>query len=900
MGTRMKHFGRKRAVFWLETPKMSTSYSYPEAVAAIVYHIFAFGLILATGLSMVTDFWPGIVPDGRGVLLLAAELLLCGVVYDLILGRFRFPVRLAFTFPGCLAVSYVAVRFYRADPLPLEDGFLEIGTQFLEVFNRYYKTNLLLEVGRQDCVPLSLTFFLLLLVFVLWNLSFLVKTKKIWLIFPFSVWMLELCIGIAPSWKSQVLFCLSFWMVLQEIGQIGKIGRSVDASETLRRRRKRSDLLQSAVSLLLLLLIILLTSVVGNRPAEMLMAKSPTVKEYQGKFEKELVQRAKSLVSPGAMMGSDNVNNKSPEYAHTEVLTITADNPVMSNLYLKQFHGAYYFNGNWNKEDAVFLAACEEQGLEPEKIQRLLSDRAGCLKLDAKERVTYLIDYRPGLERGLLAPYFVRTEGVSGRDISGDFLLKKNMFAGKSIVTGLNTNDLRGRFEEWSLALSDSREEKELWEWYDSFVRERYLDVPDTVPMVGQMAAQIGSLSEGGDFLPDNQERLVLADKVCRELSSFSYSLELNEELDGMDAVAYFLTESRKGYCVHFASAGTLILRKLGVPARYATGYVVKRDRFVREGSEYLATVLDSDRHAWVEIYLDRLGWIPIEMTPGYETLGDGTEPGSQDLTLSDLEDREQETKPEPEPESMTEPETEPESMAEPEPETNPENPTKTQTEAENGAQTGAENESQTEAENGSQTGAENESRIGRENGAQAGAENESRTGRENGAQTEAENGMIGKIRVILKRTITAVVLGSGLVLTIISVIGLSKVCIGAYHGILQYEYEKKRYRRLVRKINLRLYKRLLRRGKLLMVHPRDAEYEEALKKNFKRISGEDWDEYMRIVKKVAFSGERIVEKEATFCFNIYKKLSMEKGSVGKDSYGKEFPWKKKDSQVRK
>ena len=30
------------------------------------------------------------------------------------------------------------------------------------------------------------------------------------------------------------------------------------------------------------------------------------------------------------------------------------------------------------------------------------------------------------------------------------------------------------------------------------------------------------------------------------------------------------------------------------------------------------ASVLDSDAHAWVEIYLDGYGWYPVEMTPGY------------------------------------------------------------------------------------------------------------------------------------------------------------------------------------------------------------------------------------------------------------------------------------------
>ena len=85
----------------------------------------------------------------------------------------------------------------------------------------------------------------------------------------------------------------------------------------------------------------------------------------------------------------------------------------------------------------------------------------------------------------------------------------------------------------------------------------------------------------------------------------------------GEDFVTHFLTEGR-GYFIHFATAGTLLLRMQGIPARYVTGYVVQLDGRGR------GQVLDSDAHAWVEIYLDGYGWYPVEMTPGYAGGGNG------------------------------------------------------------------------------------------------------------------------------------------------------------------------------------------------------------------------------------------------------------------------------------
>lgn len=81
----------------------------------------------------------------------------------------------------------------------------------------------------------------------------------------------------------------------------------------------------------------------------------------------------------------------------------------------------------------------------------------------------------------------------------------------------------------------------------------------------------------------------------------------------GEDFVLHFLNESRRGSCMHFASAGALLLRSLGVPARYVSGYMTDVP------TSGACDVPDRAAHAWVEIYLSGYGWYPVEMTPGYE-----------------------------------------------------------------------------------------------------------------------------------------------------------------------------------------------------------------------------------------------------------------------------------------
>lgn len=96
------------------------------------------------------------------------------------------------------------------------------------------------------------------------------------------------------------------------------------------------------------------------------------------------------------------------------------------------------------------------------------------------------------------------------------------------------------------------------------------------------------------------------------------YDLDVPNTPGGKDFVEYFLFESREGYCAHFASSAVLILRYLGVPARFATGYAAAPGDF-RQGPDgtYSAVILDKQAHAWAEVYLDGIGWVPVEMTPG-------------------------------------------------------------------------------------------------------------------------------------------------------------------------------------------------------------------------------------------------------------------------------------------
>jgi hypothetical protein len=76
------------------------------------------------------------------------------------------------------------------------------------------------------------------------------------------------------------------------------------------------------------------------------------------------------------------------------------------------------------------------------------------------------------------------------------------------------------------------------------------------------------------------------------------------------DFARWFLEDSDKGYCVHFASAAAVLLQAAGLPARYVTGYMTT----VKAGET--TPVAAKQSHAWVEYWLPGFGWTILEATP--------------------------------------------------------------------------------------------------------------------------------------------------------------------------------------------------------------------------------------------------------------------------------------------
>lgn len=132
-----------------------------------------------------------------------------------------------------------------------------------------------------------------------------------------------------------------------------------------------------------------------------------------------------------------------------------------------------------------------------------------------------------------------------------------------------------------------------------------YLAVPSSLPNeVRDLARQLGSGLEG-------EPEKVLANIATYLAENASYSLDVGYADAEVDSTWDFLFNSKTGYCTNFATAYVILARLNGIPARYATGFLVFMPF---DDGETFVTGYAS--HAWPEVWLEEQGWRAREATP--------------------------------------------------------------------------------------------------------------------------------------------------------------------------------------------------------------------------------------------------------------------------------------------
>ena len=138
---------------------------------------------------------------------------------------------------------------------------------------------------------------------------------------------------------------------------------------------------------------------------------------------------------------------------------------------------------------------------------------------------------------------------------------------------------------------------------YPESLRALYLQLPKLDPRIPDLAKMITSRARN----PYDKARAM--ESYLR--NNYGYTLDLSGAPPA-DPLAYFLFEKRAGHCEYFAAAMTVMMRAVGVPARYVNGFLPGEYNDV--GGDYI--IRASDAHSWVEVFFPGYGWITFDPTP--------------------------------------------------------------------------------------------------------------------------------------------------------------------------------------------------------------------------------------------------------------------------------------------
>ncbi len=159
---------------------------------------------------------------------------------------------------------------------------------------------------------------------------------------------------------------------------------------------------------------------------------------------------------------------------------------------------------------------------------------------------------------------------------------------------------------------------------YREFVYEYYLGIDDTTREF------LNGIILDMDF--NRNDPYIISAVASYIQGAAEYDLKYPIALNSSENVVIdFLSVHKKGVCRHYATAATMLYRALGIPARYTVGFL--GNAVAGERTEVTA----ANAHAWVEVYIDGLGWIPVEVTgSGGSGGGSGGNSGGSDSDISD------------------------------------------------------------------------------------------------------------------------------------------------------------------------------------------------------------------------------------------------------------------------
>lgn len=523
-------------------------------------------------------------------------------------------------------------------------GWQDVTDGFMHVYNHIYRcihctdTDFYATFFRtgphaeQDTTTTFLCLSMTLLILLICYITVLHPNAILGFVCTFPLIEIGLYYGLEPNFLSFAML-LTYWVALVTLdhgsgGSHHKQNHFFAKIATKRQVGRQSAVLMAGVTFGLFLTVQFALFVAGYHRTEKLNEMRAALKDRAEMLSFESISDFLSSIPEALGMDTDSGVRKLGQldeirYNYKPVLKLSLSDETMTDLYLRGYVGASYTGDGWNTlpdevvdDNRKLFDQFAENGMFPQDFLGM-----NMALLSQQPQLTLDIHAESKHEKYNYAPYGVlsagayqyitdaRLKGQDTRNYPMSFYAQS--YTDTAFIPTLHDRYLANRYTVVPMEYINNEQS------YAAFVRKNYLDVPDTQEM-DEIRSWLGIAPLSAE---STAEEIAATISQIQNLltDTATYTLAPGATPTGEDFIHYFLLSSKKGYCTYFASAGVMLCRMAGIPARYVEGYVsTYEDQNTtnrRNDGTYQITIDDSRGHAWGEVYIDGIGWVPVEFT---------------------------------------------------------------------------------------------------------------------------------------------------------------------------------------------------------------------------------------------------------------------------------------------
>ncbi|MDD3403885.1 MAG: transglutaminase-like domain-containing protein [Hespellia sp.] len=293
-------------------------------------------------------------------------------------------------------------------------------------------------------------------------------------------------------------------------------------------------------------------------------------------------------------------------------------------MYLRGFVGSDYNGSGWSEASGAIYAQedtsgmldwLEDQGFET-VCQYAAYQKASKVQTQADNALS--VNNVGAYRRYIYAPYEMASWDAGVKTAEKDWQMQSSgLFGAGEYSYDLMKPDMPSELIVAKPIDSQTEEQKNYVRAehvYRTFVYQNYLNVSDEEKtLLDELIYANEDWSNANIYQLTSQIRIALQGMVSYTDSPDAYG---GKE----DFVNWFLTKEKNGNAASYATVATLAYRMMGIPARYVEGYYLTDAAAagLNDRDATSATLTQKDAHAWTEVYMDEVGWMPVEVVPGF------------------------------------------------------------------------------------------------------------------------------------------------------------------------------------------------------------------------------------------------------------------------------------------